>query len=121
MSNQFTVDEFVKYAEILAKGPDKDRWDTINKIRKASSIEDNPPLSLIIQAQLVPVLLSFHRGREVPEAALQDLLWTLANLGSGNAEETLYIVQQGGIEYFLEFTDHFSENIYGQVSRLYNE
>ena len=115
MSTQFTVNDFVKMGEVLLKGPDKDRWEILNKIRKASSIEEKPPLKLIIEAELIPILLTFHNNREIPEVALQDLVWTLANMGSGDAEETLYIVQQGGIEYFLEFTEHFSENIYGQV------
>lgn len=118
MIQRYVLDDFLKYKSILLRGTEEEQWDTINKIRKASSIEDSPPLNLIIQSEIVPVLMVYHKNHDLSEAALQDILWTLANIGSGDAEETLYIVQQGGVEYFMEFSEHFSENIYGQVSFL---
>jgi len=115
MSFKYKLEDFLKYRELLFKGAAEERYDIINKIRKASSIEENPPLDLIIQAGIIPVLMSYHKDYDLPESVLQDILWALANIGSGDAEETLYIVQQGGIEHFMEFSGYFAENVYGQV------
>jgi len=114
-TQQFRLEDFLNYRDILMRGTYRDQLDTLNKIRKASSIEVNPPLELIIKAELVPMLMHWHKEHETPEAALQDILWTLANIGSGDSNETMYMVQQGAIEYFMDWATYTAESIYSQV------
>ena len=47
MMQRYILDDFLKYKSILLRGTEEEQWDVINKIRKASSIEDSPPLNLI--------------------------------------------------------------------------
>lgn len=111
----FKLEDFLHFKEVISKGTYKEQLDTLNKLRKASSVEIDPPLQLIIKAELVPLLMKWHKENEAPEATLQDILWTLANIASGESSETLYMVQQGAIEYFMEWSTYSSENIYSQA------
>jgi len=111
----FRVEDFLHFKEVLQRGTNKEQLDTLNKIRKASSVEIDPPLDLIIKSELVPMLMKWDKEHETPEASLQDILWTLANIASGNSNETMYMVHQGGIEYFMEWSSYSSESIYSQA------
>ena len=112
---KFTVDQFLAYKKILEQKDNKEHLDIIEKIRKASSIEVNPPLQQIREAGLVPVLINYHRGRKLSDESKQNILWAITNIASGNTDDTMYIIAQSGIEYFLEFCNDSCEDVYAQV------
>jgi len=114
---KFTLEEFTKLKTLLLDGTENEKFEAITKIRKASSIENQPPLDLIRKSEVVPILMAFHKDQTLPETVLQDILWTLTNVASGSSEDTNYIVKLNGMEYFIEFLQHPSENIWGQVNQ----
>jgi importin subunit alpha-6/7 len=116
---KFTVEEFVKCKEVLLSGAELERFEIITRVRKASSIEDSPPLEQIRKSEIIPILMTIHKDKSLPESVIQDILWTLTNVASGSSEDTMYIVKLSGIDYFIEFLGHPSEAIWGQVSLLF--
>lgn len=115
---KFTVEEFIKCKEVLLSGSELERYEIITRVRKASSIEDGPPLEQIRKSEIIPILMTLHKDKSLPESVIQDILWTLTNVASGSSEDTMYIVKLSGIDYFVEFLGHPSEAIWGQVTPL---
>mmetsp|Transcript_20807 Transcript_20807/g.18199 ORF Transcript_20807/g.18199 Transcript_20807/m.18199 type:complete len:97 (-) Transcript_20807:80-370(-) len=88
---KFTLEEFLNYKDILQSGNNNEKYDVITKIRKASSIDSKPPLDLIRRSDVIPILMLYHKDNSLPDNIMQDILWTITNVASGNSDDTLYI------------------------------
>ena len=113
-----SLDKFIEYKSILE---DASKFELhasiIENIRKTSSVADNPPFSMIVEAELVPLLLNYHLKVTLSQQILENIIWIITNIASGESTQTMYIMSQGGIEYFVGFcnTDNFSEEVYAQA------
>lgn len=116
MEKKPTLEDFIKYKQTLADGTEAEQREAITNIRQASSIENDPPLGLIINSGLVPILMSFHREKKnLPTSAKHDILWAITNVASGNSQDTMHVISQNGIQYFLEFCSDPDEDVFAQV------
>ena len=110
------LEDFKKYKEVLVSGTEEEQREVITNIRQASSIENDPPLGLIINAGLVPILMNYHRvKKDLPSAAKHDILWAVTNVASGNSQDTMHVISQNGVQYFLEFCNDSDEDVFAQV------
>jgi len=54
-------------------------------------------------------------GRKLQDETKQNILWAVTNVASGNTDDTMYVISQGGIEYFLEFCNDPCEDVFSQA------
>lgn len=51
-----------------------------------TSVEHNPPLQEIVEAQLTPIFMDLCKNSDLPTKARTDILWTITNILSGSHE-----------------------------------
>jgi len=84
------------------------------QVRKMLSIELNPPIQNIIEAGIVPKLISFLTRSDNP--ALQfEASWALTNIASGTSDNTRVIISNGAIPIFIKLLFSESDDVREQV------
>lgn len=89
------------------------RFRACESVRKALSIEQGPPIDVVIEAGAVPILIEFLRqnqelnlqvfSNDVKLSRFQfEAAWSLTNIASGNPDQTKHVIENGGIEIFCE-------------------
>lgn len=71
------------------------------EFRKLLSIEKNPPIQLVINANVVPRLVALL-GCAQNETLQFEAAWTLTNIASGTSEHTQHIINHGAIQAFIQ-------------------
>lgn len=117
MTQRPTLEDLLKYKEMILTGTEAQQKEAITAIRLASSIENEPPLGLIISAGLVPVLMNYHKEKkDISNTSKHDILWAITNVASGSSQDTMHVISQNGMQYFLEFCNDPNEDVFAQVT-----
>lgn len=70
-------------------------------LRKLVSVEQNPPIQLIIDSGLVPKLIKYVQQEEYSQLQLE-ATWCLTNIAAGNQAQCNSIIEKGGIKIFVD-------------------
>merc|ERR1719510_398080 len=77
------------------------QYDKVMQIRKMLSIEMNPPIQPIIEANIVPKLINFLQCDASPGLQFE-ASWALTNIASGTTEHTRVIIDNGAVPIFIK-------------------
>ena len=83
-------------------------------MRKLLSFVDNPPIQNVIDANLLPVLLSLVGREDFPRLQFE-VLWCLTNIASGKSEHVQALIDKGAIPIFISLLGSSQQNIVEQT------
>jgi len=84
------------------------------QVRKMLSIEMNPPIQPIIDAGIVPKLVSFLTCVENPGLQFE-ASWALTNIASGTTEHTRVVITNGAVPIFISLLGSPSDDVREQA------
>lgn len=88
-------------AEALNSNDGPRQLEAAIEFRKLLSIEKNPPIQQVINANVVPRLVALL-GCVQNEPLQFECAWTLTNIASGTSEHTQHIINHGAIQAFIQ-------------------
>ena len=101
LKKTYTMEDFPFLVDsIFSKDVQKQHMGVIG-LRKILSIEESPPIQLVIDANLVPRFIEFLQNEELPHLQLESA-WALTNVASGTTQQTQTIIDKGGISLFVK-------------------
>lgn len=98
----------------VQRGNMEERLDAVRSVRKALSIERNAPIQRVVELGFVPLLMAMLRAEAFPELQFE-AAWALTNIASGTAEQTRAVVENGGIQGFVELLGSSNVDIVEQA------
>merc|ERR1719510_2692467 len=90
------------------------QYDKVMQIRKMLSIEMNPPIQPIIDANIVPKLMKFLQCDESPGLQFE-ASWALTNIASGTTEHTRVVINNGAVPTFISLLASPSDDVREQA------
>jgi hypothetical protein len=87
--------------EALNSNDSTRQLEAATEFRKLLSIERNPPIQQVIDANIVPRLVALL-GCAQNETLQFEAAWTLTNIASGTTEHTQHIINHGAIQAFIQ-------------------
>lgn len=111
---EFELPHFILLVEMVtSREPRKILFGMVG-IRKLLSLIDNPPIQSVIDANLLPLILSMSCGGDFPRLQFESL-WCLTNIASGKAEHVQALIDKGAIPIFISLLNSDQENIVEQA------
>jgi len=90
------------------------QYEKTMQIRKMLSIEMNPPIQTIIDAGIVPKLVSFLTCTD--NTGLQfEASWALTNIASGTTENTRVVIENGAVPIFISLLKSPADDVREQT------
>jgi len=87
--------------------------------RKILSRERNPPIDTLIEAGIVPKLVSFltisHTNQQETNSMVFEAAWALTNIASGSSNQTRIVVDAGAVPHLIRLLDYSDMNISEQA------
>jgi len=100
LKQSYTMNDFLQVTQLInSKDLYQDHHGVIG-LRKILSV-DYPPIQSVIDANLVPLLISFMKREDHPHLQLE-AAWALTNVASGSSHQTQTIIDKGGIPLFVK-------------------
>ncbi|CCC69617.1 hypothetical protein NCAS_0D00360 [Naumovozyma castellii] len=84
------------------------------KFRQILSRETNPPIDLVIQSGVIPILITFMAENQ-PDMLQLEAAWALTNIASGNSSQTAVVVEAGAVPYFINLLQKGSIEVQEQA------
>ena len=83
------------------------------RIRKLLSIELNPPIQEVIEANLVPKLIQFLQSNN--QTLQFEAAWAITNIASGNTSQTEFVIKSGAVPIFIDLIGSENEDVKEQA------
>jgi len=90
------------------------QYEKTMQVRKMLSIEMNPPIQPIIEAGIVPKLVSFLKCVDNPGLQFE-ASWALTNIASGTTEHTRVVISNGAVPIFISLLGSPSDDVREQA------
>jgi len=87
--------------EIMRSGNYQESYKATEDLRKVLSLEDGPPITEVIEAGAVPILMNLLSNDQDPKLQFE-AAWCITNIASGNHEQTQVVIDHGAIPVFCE-------------------
>jgi importin subunit alpha-1 len=89
------------------------RLSAVIKIRKLLSIEKNPPIQEILDAQILPILIKYIEEEKNIQFKFE-IAWIFTNIASGTSEQTYKLIEAGIIPILLSLIQGNNESLSSQ-------
>jgi importin subunit alpha-1 len=83
-------------------------------IRKLLSVNENPPIQMVVDAQVVPFLVQLLRRDDWEELQFE-AAWAVSNVASGNQAHARLIIDLGAVQEFVRLLESPSEDVREQA------
>jgi len=90
------------------------QYEKTMQVRKMLSIEVNPPIQPIIEAGIVPKLVTFLTCADNPGLQFE-ASWALTNIASGTTEHTRVVIKNGAVPIFISLLSSPSDDVREQA------
>eukprot|EP01017_Pseudomicrothorax_dubius_P029701 TRINITY_DN3638_c0_g1_i6.p1 TRINITY_DN3638_c0_g1~~TRINITY_DN3638_c0_g1_i6.p1 ORF type:complete len:470 (+),score=75.34 TRINITY_DN3638_c0_g1_i6:227-1636(+) len=100
LTRTFTVNDFYDLAKLINSEDLYDQHLGVIGLRKILAKKLDMPIQDVIDANLIPRLMSFMKQDEHVHLQLE-AAWALTNVASGNSLQTKSIIEKGGIPLFV--------------------
>lgn len=110
---EFEIPHFLLLIELICEKEDHKILFGIVGLRKLLSLIENPPIQSVIDANLLPILISLMGRTDFPRLQFE-VLWCLTNIASGKAEHVQALIDKGAIPIFISMLASEQKNIVEQ-------
>lgn len=111
---EFELPHFIELIQLICQKEDHKILFGMVGLRKLLSLIDNPPIQSVIDANMLPVLLSLVGRSDLPRLQFE-VLWCLTNIASGKAEHVQALIDKGAIPIFISLLGSEHKNIVEQA------
>lgn len=99
---------------LLFTGSDAQKLDTLSKVRKVLSIDNDPPIGKVVESNLLPVIVSFLQRHDNYQLQFE-AAWTLTNVASGDTKYTQAVVDANAVPLLIALLDSPYEDVKEQA------
>eukprot|EP00010_Vexillifera_abyssalis_P004360 CAMPEP_0201552508 /NCGR_PEP_ID=MMETSP0173_2-20130828/16758_1 /ASSEMBLY_ACC=CAM_ASM_000268 /TAXON_ID=218659 /ORGANISM="Vexillifera sp., Strain DIVA3 564/2" /LENGTH=516 /DNA_ID=CAMNT_0047963007 /DNA_START=69 /DNA_END=1616 /DNA_ORIENTATION=- len=110
----FNPAELPGLAQALSAPSEQTQLEALVKFRKILSIENNPPIQLVIKTGVVPKFLQFLKMDTKPGLQFE-AAWALTNIASGNGSQTRTVIKVGAVPIFVKLLYSSNEEVCEQA------
>jgi importin subunit alpha-1 len=79
-----------------------DRHQAIIGIRKILSLNESPPISLVFDHNILPIIIEYMKQDIYPHLRLE-ATWCVSNIGTGSSEDVMALVENGVLPLLIQF------------------
>ncbi|CAE7613570.1 IMPA4 [Symbiodinium sp. CCMP2592] len=108
------VEQIPALSQALLSDDPQAQFNATQQFRKLLSIEQNPPISEVINAGVVPRFVQFLKEINRPDLQFE-AAWVLTNIASGNADQTRVVVEQGALPIFVQLLQSPNDDVREQA------
>eukprot|EP00490_Sorites_sp_Unknown_P000550 CAMPEP_0114694422 /NCGR_PEP_ID=MMETSP0191-20121206/70148_1 /TAXON_ID=126664 /ORGANISM="Sorites sp." /LENGTH=522 /DNA_ID=CAMNT_0001989261 /DNA_START=14 /DNA_END=1583 /DNA_ORIENTATION=+ len=108
------VEQIPSLSQALISDDPQAQFNATQQFRKLLSIEQNPPISEVISAGVVPRFVQFLKEINRPDLQFE-AAWVLTNIASGNADQTRVVVEHGALPIFVQLLQSPNDDVREQA------